>query len=119
PLSRAGLLGRVVWAIFQQKLACPPRWRIFALDCRRSGYWEGGLLIVSFGLGIAVDNDVAEEIEQLGGAIATRFEFQQFGSGINQGRRGQSCAEGFVSDDIFQERNVCLDAANAEFAQSP
>src|SRR2546423_3516899 len=92
-------------------------WRVFALHFRSSGDWEKSLLIVSFGLRIAIDDHVAQEIEQLSGAIAAGLEFQQFGSRINQGGSCQACAESLVCDDIFQKGNVRFHAADAEFAQ--
>ena len=61
--------------------------------------------------------DVAEEGEQLGGAVAARVEVEQFRRGVNQRGGRRAGAEDGVVDDVFEEGNVGLDAADAEFAQ--
>ena len=48
--------------------------------------------------------------------VAQRFELQQFGRCVNQRRCGLACAEGLVGNNVFQKRNVRLNAANSEFA---
>ena len=45
------------------------------------------------------------------------FELEQFRRGVDQRGRRRAGAEGLVVDDVFEERNVRLHAADAELAQ--
>ena len=78
---------------------------------RRFGYF------LAFHFGIAVEDHVAEVREQLGGAIAAAGKAKQFGR-IVEKRGGDFAGAKFrVIDDVFDERNVGLDAADAELAE--
>ena len=68
-------------------------------------------------MGIAVDDDVAKEVEQFGGAVAPRLEPEQLGGGVDQGSRRLAGGELRVGDNVLEEGDVRLDAANPEFAQ--
>jgi hypothetical protein len=78
---------------------------------------SGSLEAMAFGLRIAVDDDIAQKSQQLGGPVAARFELKQFRRGVDQGGGRLAGAENGVGDDVFQKRNIRLDAADAKFAQ--
>ena len=73
--------------------------------------------LVALGVRVAVDDDVAEEIQQLGRAVAARLELEQLGRGVDERRGRLAGAEFVVVNDVFQERDVRLHAADAELAQ--
>ena len=72
---------------------------------------------IALGVGIAVDDDVADEVEELGGAIVTGLEAEELGRSVDQRGRGLPRAEDRVGDDVLEEGNIGLHAADAEFAQ--
>src|SRR5690606_22861061 len=68
---------------------------------------------------VAVDDDLAEEVQQLGGAVAAGLELEQLRRRVDQRGRGLAGAELRVGDDVFEERDVRLHAADPEFAERP
>ena len=60
----------------------------------------------------------AEIGEQLGGAVAARREVEQRGRLVEPAGGDAAGLEIGVVDDVFEERNVGLDAAHAELAQA-
>ncbi len=68
--------------------------------------------------GVAVDDDVGQVGEQPGGAVAARGEVEQRGRLFQQAGGDAAGLEIGVVDDVFEERNVGLDAAHAELAQA-
>ena len=69
------------------------------------------------GMGVAVDDDIPNVVEQLGRPVAPGLEAKQLGCVIDQRCRCLAGAKALVGDDILDERNVCLHTADAEFAQ--
>ena len=67
---------------------------------------------------IAVDDDVAEIGQQLGGAVAARRELEQLGRLVQPARGHVPRLEYRMVDDVFEERDVGLHAADAELAQA-
>src|SRR6266849_6067136 len=76
-------------------------------------FWE----LLPFYFGIAVQDDVAKIREQLGGAVATARETEQFGRLVEERGRDFAGAKLGMVHDIFDERDIRLHAANAEFAK--
>ena len=68
-------------------------------------------------LGMAVDGDVGEIVEQLGGAVLALHRFEQRRRRIDELRGVAVVAELRVIDDRLEEGEVRRDAANAELAQ--
>jgi hypothetical protein len=68
-------------------------------------------------VGVAVDDDLAEEGEELGGAVAAGLEGEELGRGVDQRGGGAAGTERGVGDDVLEEGDVRLDAADTEFAQ--
>ncbi len=62
----------------------------------------------ALGLRIAVHDYVAQERQQLGGAVAARLELEQFRRGVDQRRGRPDLAEHRVVDHIFEKRAVRL-----------
>ena len=67
--------------------------------------------------GIAVEDDIADVREQLGGAVGAAGEAEQLRRIVEEGSGDFAGAETRMIDDIFEERDVRLDAADAELAQ--
>jgi hypothetical protein len=103
-------------AQFQQTLAGAGRGSAMIVRRHDRG-GQGFVRPVALGVRVPVHDDVAEEVEQLRGAIAPRLEGEELRGGVDQGRRSLPGAERRVGDDVFEERNVGLDAADAEFGQ--
>jgi hypothetical protein len=76
-----------------------------------------GLWAVALRVRVAVDDDVAEEREQLGGAVTARLEREQFRRGVDERRGGLARLKLRVGDDVLEKWDVRLDAADTEFAQ--
>ena len=90
---------------FEQELArTRSRFRFGIERGDRNRRERGATLPASLRDRIAVHDDVRDERQQLGGAIAARFELEQFRRGIDQRRRGETFAEGVVVDDVFEKR---------------
>jgi hypothetical protein len=68
-------------------------------------------------LGAAVDDDIAEVAEDLGSAVALGDEAEELGGVVNEGGGGVAGDEGGVLDEVFEEGDVGLDAADAKFAK--
>ena len=68
---------------------------------------------------VAVDDDVAEEVQELGRPVPPRLEPEEGGRGVDQGRVGLAGTEGLVVNDIFNERNVGLYPPDPHFPESP
>src|SRR5882724_156071 len=89
-----------------------------------SGYVGEDRRLESFGnflalyLRIAVEDYIAEIGKQFGGAIAAARNAKEFGRVVEKRSSDFAGAEPGMIDDILEERNVGLDAANAKFAQS-
>ena len=81
------------------------------------GWLQDGGGAVAFGVGVAVDGDFRKVGEGAGGAVAAFAEFEELGLGIDELGVRLAGAEGFVGDDVFEERDVRLHAADAEFAE--
>src|SRR4051812_12753312 len=81
-------LRKLLLTHLEQELASSGSRRIFALNGRWRSEGQGRLLDVSLRLRVAVNNHIAEEIQQLRGAVTPRFEREQFRSGIDQRGRG-------------------------------
>src|SRR6202012_5399545 len=82
---------------------------------------HGGFELFGNGLpfyfGIAVENYIAKIRKKLRGAVAAARKFEQLRRTIEKRRRDLARAKFRVVDDIFDERNVGGDAANAKFAE--
>ena len=111
--------GEFLRAKFEQQLARAWRRRLFMVAARHPPGGENVLWLEAFHQRMAVYRDVAQIPQQLGRAVAARLELEQLRRRVNQRRRGQPLLERVVVDDVFQERNVRLHAANAEFPQRP
>jgi hypothetical protein len=86
-----------------------------------SGNWCGGERrgrFVTFRVRVAVDDDVAEEIEELRCAVFARAEMEQLRRRVDHRRRRLPAAEKRMMKDILEERDICLHTANAHLAQS-
>ena len=57
------------------------------------------------------------KLQQLGGAVPARLEGEELGGVVHQPGRGAPLGEGGMVDDVFEEGDVGLDAADAELAQ--
>jgi hypothetical protein len=75
--------GEFFRAQFQQQLARARRRRLLAVVGRRRAAAKASLG-ETLGLRIAVDDDIAEKGQQLGGAVAARLELEQLRRGVNQ-----------------------------------
>ena len=69
------------------------------------------------GLGVAIDDYIAQKGQELGGAVLAQLEIEQLRRGVNQRRCRRALAERGVVDHVFQERNIRLHPANAELPQ--
>ena len=111
--------GKFFRAQFEQQLAGAGRRLLLAVVARRSHRRKGGFENITLGLGIAVDDDITQKRQQLGGTVAARLEFEEFRGGVDQRGGGLSGTENGIGDDILQKRNIRFDTADPEFAQSP
>src|SRR5205807_9332714 len=75
----------------------------------------GDLLTLHFG--VAVEDDVAEIGEQLGGAVAATWKAKKLGRLVKERRCNLSGAKLRMIDDVFDEGNIRLHAADSEFAK--
>ena len=73
--------------------------------------------LAAFQLGVAVEDDVADVAKELGGAVAALRQAEKFRRFVEKGSGDQAVAETRVPDDVFEEQDVGLDAADAELAQ--
>ncbi len=80
-----------------------------------SGEGFGGAPV--FGSGVAVDGDVGEVVEEFGGAVAFGGELEEARLGVDEFGVGVAGAESLVGNDVLEEGNIGLDAADAEFAE--
>jgi len=78
-----------------------------------SGEGFGGAPV--FGSGVSVDGDVGEVVEELGGAVSFWSELEEAGEVVDELGVRVAGAESGIRDDVFEERNVGLHAADAEF----
>ena len=117
PLLLAGPVGELFRPQFEQQVACSGRRCLPVVVVRRHGRGEGLLRLESLGVRIAIHNDVAEEVQELRGAVPAVLEGEQLRRVVNQGSRRLPAAEHGVVDQVFEERNVGLHPANAEFSQ--
>ena len=68
---------------------------------------------------MAVDGDVGDVGEKLGGAVGALHRDEQFRRLVDETRRVTGVAELRMVDDVFEEREIGGDAANAELAKRP
>src|SRR5262245_44413610 len=66
---------------------------------------------------VAVDDDVPDELQQLGCAVGALRELEQFRVVIDERRGALPCLEDGVTDHVLDERYVGLDTADTELAQ--
>lgn len=66
---------------------------------------------------VAVDNRLAQKLEQLGGTVAATLEIKERRRGIDERRDGLAREKAVMVDNVFDERDVRLDAADAKLAQ--
>ena len=118
-LSLARPLRELLRPEFQQQVARALGDGGLGVVSRRPGGLEDLARPVALGVRVAVDDDVAQEVQQLGGPVAARFEVVQLRGVVDQGGGGAAFGEDRVVDDVLEEGNVGLDAANAEFPQGP
>ena len=69
--------------------------------------------------GVSVDDDVRQVVEELGGPVAPRRELEQRGRLVDEAGVRLAVEEDFRLQDVFQEVEVGLHAADAELAQRP
>jgi hypothetical protein len=81
------------------------------------GWLEDGGGAVAFGVGVAVYRDFREVGEGAGGAVAALAEFEKLRLRIDEFGVRLAGTEGFVGDDVFEERDVRFHAADAELAE--
>jgi len=115
-------LAEALGAFFQQHIARTHGHFRVVLDDKRVRHMRlghGGGRFPSLGARISVERDVREIRQRAGGAVAADAELEQLGLGINELGVRLAGAEGFVGDDVFEERNVGLHASDAELAQGP
>ena len=74
---------------------------------------------LAFHFGIAVDDNLAEIGQQSGCSIAALEECEQPRRLFDESGGGPARLKDRMIDDVFQERNVGLDAADAKLAQTP
>ncbi len=72
---------------------------------------------VSLCVRVAVDGDLREVGECAGGAVAAFGEFEEFRFGVDELGVRLAGAEGLISDDVLEERDVGFYAADTELAQ--
>ena len=114
-LARPG--GKFLRTLLQQNLPCA-RGRILIAVIGRLRDWRKRLLhLEALGLRIAVHHHISNVLKQPVRAIAARPEGEEFRRGIDQRRTRLPRAEGLILDDVFDERNVRLHAANPKFLQ--
>ena len=70
-------------------------------------------------VGMAVDGDVGDVGEELGGAVLPLDRFEQLRRFVDETRRVAGVAERRMGDDVLEEGEIGGDAANAEFAERP
>ncbi len=112
-----GPLGEALCAELEQEVTRAGGRRRFLVVGRGLRGREGFLGTVALGVGIAVDDDVAEEVEELGRAVAAGVEREEFRRGVDERRGGLAALEVAVADDVFEEGDVGLDAADAELGE--
>ena len=74
---------------------------------------------LAFDLRVAVDDDLGDVAQQLGRPVAARFELEQLRRLVDEPRRRLAGQELRVRDQVEQERDVRLHAADAELLQAP
>ena len=117
PFLFRGPFGKFFRAKFKQQLAGAFGRFELVVAHRGGGRRPHSGDFVTLGLRVAVDDDVAEEVQQPGRAVAARFEGEQLRRGVNQSGGCPAGLEDRVVDEVFQEREVRFHAANAELAQ--
>ena len=112
-------LGELLRTQLQQQVAGALGQRFGEVDLGQRGRFEdlGGL--VSLGMRVAVDDHVAQEIEQLGGPVLAAAEGEELRRGVDQCGRRLATAELGVQDDVLEERDVGLDSADSELRERP
>ncbi len=116
-LLLAGPFGEFFGAVLEEVVAGAwwfgSFWVVGGLDDRQV-HDRGGAV---FDLVVAVDDDVAEEFQELGGAVAAFGELEECRGGIYESGCGLAGLEDRVVDDVFEEWDVGFDAADAHLAQ--
>ena len=116
-LLRDGPGGEFLRTELKQKLAGAGSGRQAQIADGSEGRDEGLGGAVTLGVGVAVDGDVAEEGEELGGAVLTNLEAEEVRRGVNERGGGGPGLENRMGDDVLEERDVGLHPADAKFAQ--
>ncbi len=104
-------------AVFAEVIAGAGGRGLVVVPRRDGGFVEAGGGFEVFNLGVSVDDDVGEVGEHLRRAVLARAEVEKLGGGVDEGGGGFSGAERVVVDDVFEERDVCLHAADTEFRE--
>ena len=113
-------VGKALGAQFEQLLP-------MAVGCRRveitlglDGFFGRRRdLVATLHFGIAVDDHLTHEAQQLGGAVATRGELEQLGGLVDESGGGLARLKRRVIDHVFEKRQVARQPADAELAQRP
>src|SRR3546814_9040842 len=71
----------------------------------------------AFHFRVAVDDHLADETQQFGGAVATRREHEQLRRRVDEAGDAGAGFELLVIDDVFKEREIGRQAADAELTQ--
>src|SRR6476660_1910125 len=112
--SRPG--GKFLRAKLSEKLArsCRSRDTASHRNNRRIESLWGRL---SFHFGVAVEDDVADIGEKLGGAIPATGKTEQFRRLVEKGRRDFPGTKLRMVDDVLDERDIRLHSSNTELAK--
>ena len=109
--------GEFLRPFLQQKLSCARRGFLITVVDRLRDRRKRLLHLKALGLWIAVHHHIANVFEQPVRTIAARTKGEELRRGVDQCRARLPGAKGLVLDDVFDERNVRLHAANPEFLQ--
>ena len=110
-------LGEFLRSKLEQLLACAGRRINSQIDLGQGCGGKPDGRLVAFGLGVAIDRDVGQEVHQFRRAVAAGFEFEKGGGFVDERGRRVAGTEDGVGDDVLEERHVGLHAAHPELAQ--
>ena len=112
-------LGEFLWAQFEQQVAGALGQRGGQIGLGQRCRVEGLGRLVPLGMRVAVDDDVAQEVEQLGGPVLAAAEGEEFRRGVDERGRGLTRAELRMEDDVLEEGDVGFDPADPELRERP
>ncbi len=115
-LLRAAPFGEFGRAEAIQKLTCSFRWGVEG-GVRNGSVAQDGGFGTAGDFGIAVDGDFGQIVEEFGGAVAAGDEGEERWSLVEERRCGVAALKGGMLDHVFEERDVCLYATDAELAK--